>query len=400
ADFLVGLLEQLKESHHRAEQAASSFGARAVLAGILPGYRLEHFPKERFVSNRYRNLDAGIKALTGRQSFDVHLEGPEGVAFCAPYILVEAINTSFQLHLSVAPDRFVRTYNVVQAISGIALAPAVNSPVVFGRECWAESRIPIWEQATRPEQVPFGDSWITSPLDPLFDLRRYDAILIDPEVIEAAPTAAEEHLDDLAKRTLALQNGIVWRWNRLCFGDDHLRIESRFLPAGPTPIDMVANAAFFYGLILGVSLELSNRFGASSIEDLLPFEVAKRNFRQAAQFGPAAQLQWIDSSGKLERYPARTLCLMLLPLADRGLESVGVPAKQREEFLGIVRDRLIHKQSGAEWIVARLRQLRGERHPSPEQALALELHKYQSEKNSAFRGSARPVHLWGRNSGD
>jgi hypothetical protein len=52
---------------------------------------------------------------------------------------------------------------------------------------------------------------------------------------------------------LRLHNGTVWRWNRPCYGVNdgvaHLRIEHRSMPSGPSIIDEMANAAFFYGLI-------------------------------------------------------------------------------------------------------------------------------------------------------
>ena len=55
-----------------------------------------------------------------------------------------------------------------------------------------------------------------------------------------------------AMRHLRLHNGVIWRWNRPLIGFDesgapHLRVEHRILPAGPTFIDMMANAALYLG---------------------------------------------------------------------------------------------------------------------------------------------------------
>ena len=52
---------------------------------------------------------------------------------------------------------------------------------------------------------------------------------------------------------LRLHNGTVYRWNRPIYdivgGTPHLRVENRVLPAGPTLVDVLANAAFYYGVI-------------------------------------------------------------------------------------------------------------------------------------------------------
>ena len=53
---------------------------------------------------------------------------------------------------------------------------------------------------------------------------------------------------------MRLHNGAIWRWVRPLIGFDadghaHMRLEQRVLPSGPTVLDMVANAAFYYGLV-------------------------------------------------------------------------------------------------------------------------------------------------------
>ena len=56
---------------------------------------------------------------------------------------------------------------------------------------------------------------------------------------------------------LRLHNGTIYRWNRPCYGVHngvaHLRIEQRVLPSGPTLVDEVANAAFFFGLMASLT---------------------------------------------------------------------------------------------------------------------------------------------------
>ena len=81
----------------------------------------------------------------------------------------------------------------------------------------------------------------------------------------------------------------MWRWNRAIYdpaSGGHLRIEMRALPAGPTMIDMLANAAFLIGLSLWVAGQDQQWTYA------LPFERADHGFYRAAQHGLSAQLTW------------------------------------------------------------------------------------------------------------
>ena len=101
----------------------------------------------------------------------------------------EAACTSVQFHLQVSPESFGSYWNAAQAIAGVQVALAANSPFLFGRELWRETRIPLFEQATdtRPEELKeqgvrprvwFGERWITSVFD-LFEenLRYFPALL-------------------------------------------------------------------------------------------------------------------------------------------------------------------------------------------------------------------------------
>ncbi len=93
-------------------------------------------------------------------------------------ILPEAACTSVQLHLRVAPEDFADHWNAAQAIAGIQVAIAGNSPFFAGKALWHETRIPVFAQATdtRPlelknqgvrPRVWFGERWITTHLRPL-----------------------------------------------------------------------------------------------------------------------------------------------------------------------------------------------------------------------------------------
>src|SRR5436309_3316436 len=82
----------------------------------------------------------------------------------------EAACTSTQFHFQVAPDDFASYWNASQAIAGAQVAVGANSPYLFGRRLWAETRIALFEQATdtRPDELKaqgvrprvwFGERW-------------------------------------------------------------------------------------------------------------------------------------------------------------------------------------------------------------------------------------------------
>lgn len=105
-------------------------------------------------------------------------------------------------------------------------------------------------------RVWFGERWITSVLDLFQENIRYFPTLL-PEVSDEDPLAELSagripHLSELR-----LHNGTVYRWNRPVYdvvdGRPHLRLENRVLPAGPTVVDMLANHAFYYGALRGLS---------------------------------------------------------------------------------------------------------------------------------------------------
>ena len=75
---------------------------------------------------------------------------------------------------------------------------------------------------------------------------------------------------------LGLHNSTVYSWNRPCYGVrdgvPHLRIECRYIAAGPSVLDEMANAAFWIGCMLGGA----KRF--NDVPERLDFDDAKGNF--------------------------------------------------------------------------------------------------------------------------
>jgi hypothetical protein len=287
----------------------------------------------------------------------IAIDGAEQLLTHADSITPEAACTSVQLHVQTSPDAFARYWNAAQAIAGVQVALAANSPFLFGRQLWHETRITLFEQATdtRPDELKqqgvrprvwFGERWITSVFD-LFEenLRYFPALL--PICEEEDPLAVLNggHVPLLAE--MSLHNGTVYRWNRPVYavvdGVPHLRVENRVLPAGPSVADTMANAAFYYGLVR--SLAEAQR----PIWSQLSFATAQENLHTAAEHGMDAQLYWPG----LGDVPVAELVLRrLLPMASDGLHAWGVDTEQADRLLGIIEQRCLTSRTGAGWQIA------------------------------------------------
>jgi gamma-glutamylcysteine synthetase len=149
------------------------------MVGILPTLGEDHMHESTISANaRYRVLNEQIFAARG-EDMRIAIDGPERLLTHAGSITPEAACTSVQLHVQVSPDAFASYWNAAQAIAGVQVALAANSPFLFGRQLWHETRITLFEQATdtRPDELKrqgvrprvwFGERWITS----VFDLLR------------------------------------------------------------------------------------------------------------------------------------------------------------------------------------------------------------------------------------
>src|SRR5213592_1603539 len=323
---VFGQLETaVRDSLNHAEERARSVPAHMMLIGILPTITDAHLNADSFsASPRYALLNEQIFAARGE---DLHIDigGVEALSTFANTIAPEAACTSVQLHQLVEPAHFADHWNAAQAIAGVQMALAANAPFFFGRELWRETRIALFEQATdtRPEELKaqgvrprvwFGERWITSIFDLFEENVRYFPPLLpitqeeDPfEVLTAGgvPQLAE----------LTLHNGTVYRWNRPVYavedGEPHLRVENRVLPSGPTVTDIIANAAFYYGLV--------NMLAESErpIWTQMSFAAARDNLMEAARHGIEASVYWPG----LGEVPVAELTLRrLLPLAREGLQ--------------------------------------------------------------------------------
>jgi CBS domain-containing protein len=392
-DCLSRLERQLDELLAKVRAAAAPLGVRPCLTGILPTIRKSDLGLENMTPlPRYAALNRAMGRLRGKD-FEISIKGIDELMVQHDSVMVEACNASFQCHLQVSPEDFARTYNAAQVATAPVLAAAGNSPMLFGRRLWNETRIAVFQQAVdtrgsshhlreRSPRVDFGRRWLDDSILELYqeDLSRY-RVLLAAEVDED-PFACLARGEAPTLRALRLHNGTVYRWNRACYGvidgRPHLRIEMRSLPSGPTPLDEVANAAFWYGLVCGLVAQVGD------VRRTMAFDDAKSNFLSAARIGLAARLTWTDGRA----LPAPELILgHLLPLAREGLLGRGVDAADVDRTLGVVEQRVRSGRTGTMWALKSMAEMQG--HGTPGERL-----NAVTAATVDRQETGRPVHEW------
>ncbi|MDH3422064.1 MAG: CBS domain-containing protein [Gemmatimonadota bacterium] len=344
----------------RARSAARDIGAEVVLTGILPTLLRSDVTIDNITPReRYYALNEALTKLRGGEPHRLRIEGIDELHIEDDSVILESCNTSFQVHLQVGAAEFAKVYNVAQVVAAPVMAAAVNSPILFGKNLWEETRIALFQQSVDARsgtlhvrelspRVRFGDGWLRESVIELFqaDVARFRVLLAievdDP--MEALRTGGTPKL-----QALQLHNSTVYRWNRPCYGitdgTPHLRIECRVLPAGPSVLDEVANAAFWSGLVLG-SLE---EYG--DVSSRIDFADAKANFLASARHGLEAGFRWLDG----RTVGARRLILEeALPLARSGLASTGVRPEDIERYLDVIERRVDSGSTGARWVMRSL----------------------------------------------
>lgn len=393
----LGLLhEQLDHLVEKARKAAGEVGMAIVMMGILPTMQKGDLGLDAMVpSARYMQLNKIVTSLRGGK-FEVAIKGLDELVLDHDSVMVEACNSSFQVHLQVAPDEFARMYNLSQVLAGPLMAVSANSPIVFNRRLWAETRIALFRQAvdTRKNKsllretearVSFGTRWVKKSIVEIFreDISRFRA-LVGTELPEESPMAmlARGQLPEL--KALRLYNGTIYRWNRACFGmtdgKAHLRIENRLMPAGPSTIDEVANSAFWVGMMVEIGAR------EHDITRRIDFDQAGANFYTAAREGIGSHFTWLDG----EDINARELILeRLLPLAEAGLRRQGINEEHIKRYLGVVEARTRTARTGARWQMSSWNSLR-DRATLSERATAIVAATVQRQL------TGRPVADWER----
>ncbi len=349
--------QEIDELVGQVREAARAVGADVVLTGVLPTLTKSDLTLENLTPRpRYHALNDAMNRMRGG-TYRLRITGTDDLNIEHDSVMLEACNTSAQFHLQVSAEEFAPFYNMAQVVTAPVLACAVNSPLLFGRKLWAETRIALFQQSLdtrstsvhmrelRP-RVRFGERWLDESVVELFqeDIAHFRVLIagdVDEDPLEVLGSGGVPSLS-----ALQLHNSTVYRWNRPCYGvgggKPHLRIECRALPSGPTVVDEVANAVFWVGAVLG---------GVEEFGDIRPkmkFGMARNNFMGAARRGLNAGFHWMGE----DAIDAPNLILeRLLPLAKEGLRSIDVDESDIERYLGVIRERVSAKRTGAGWMI-------------------------------------------------
>lgn len=368
------LESELERAWKKCDRVAAEFGAGIVAIGTLPTVTEQNLSLKNMSSSlRYRALNEQVLRLRQGRPIRLEIEGQERLKTEHFDVMLEAGTTSFQIHLQVPLSEAVRYYNAAIILSAPLVAMSANSPLLFGKVLWEETRIPLFEQAVdvgagKFSRVTFGSGYAERTLEECFEENREHY----PIMLPLAMDDVSEHLAHLR-----LHNGTIWRWNRALIGFDthgepHLRIEQRVPAAGPTTIDMAANMAFYFGLAEAMAT------CPVPPESRLLFATARANFYLAARYGLEAELVWLDRQPMTVR---ELILRQLLPLARKGLVQLEVAGDLVDRLLGIIEIRVSTGQNGAVW----QRQFI-ERHGRD---MALLTREYRDRQRTG-----NPVHAW------
>ena len=345
---LSAMHAELAETWAHCGAVAADLHAGLLMIGILPTVSDADLTLANMSGlQRYRALNEQVLRLRQGRPIVLDIKGEQHLHVVHDDVMLESAATSFQIHVQVGQGRAARFMNAAIVLSAPMVALCANSPYLFGKDLWDETRIPLFEQAVPVggydgaafgpiRRVTFGSDYVHKSVLEYFteNLEHYPVLL--PAVLEA-PAEELAHL--------RLHNGTIWRWNRPLIGFEadgtpHLRIEHRVVPAGPSVLDTMANAAFFFGLVSALAQ------AEPPPESRLEFSTARDNFYTAARLGLRANLRWLDG----RTVPVQQLLgEHLLPLARSGLERLDIASADIALYLGVIAERLRRGRNGARW---------------------------------------------------
>jgi len=398
ADQCFATMESLlRDQLNEVDSLLEKHGSWSVLTGILPTMRKNDLSNEHISPyERYHLLMHALTKERKGKDFELRMSGIDELLVSHDSALLEACNTSFQVHLQVMPEQFRQYYNNSLALTAPIIAVSSNSPLVFGKRLWHESRIALFQQAIdtrlssyhlreRSPRVILGTDFLHGSVTDIYkeDVSRFK-ILFHKEISENSLEALDK--GEIPKlRALAFHNSTVYRWNRACFGisdtgKPHLRIENRVIPSGPTVVDEIANAAFWIGCMEGYADHLND------VREQMSFADVRDNFSKSARMGIDSKFTWF----KDQKITAKDLILEeLLPIAREGLAKNKVASADIDRYLGIIEERTKAHMTGARWMLRSYTHLMEESSTTDEalSVLTAAILKNQDIPNN-------PVHNW------
>ena len=370
------------------------FNADYAMAGILPTISKKHLSLDHLTPiPRYFALNDAILEARGGDHYEFRIAGTDELITRHDTLMMESCNTSFQIHYQVSAEDFASKHNWAQTIAAPVMSVATYSPLLFGYRLWRETRIALFQQSADTRRnlganrqmagrVFFGDSWCKGSVMDIYreEIARHRVLLsrdIEEDAIEALQAGRVPKL-----QALKMHSGTIYPWNRACYGSNdkvpHLRIENRYIPAGPTVLDEIANMTFWLGLMHGQPDEYKN------IHEKVDFDLVKGNFNRAAKVGLGMMVRWVDD----KIYTAQDLVLKeLLPMAEEGLKKAKIDQADIDRYLGVIRERVTTGKTGSQWMLDSFEHLKSK--GTKEEALVAIMAGITKRQKTN-----KPVHSW------
>lgn len=341
----VGVLQEIAEKENTL----------IIPVGILPTLDEKHLSSDYITPiPRYKMLSKQLIELKG-EPFNIDIDGDDPLKYQAQDVTLEGANTSFQVHLMTGKNQFKDTFNAALLTAPIVNALSANSAVFLGHKLWDETRIALFKQSIdirvddsvsyrKPARVSFGYGWVRDDAWELFA----ESVSLYPAIFPQINTTDEKNSNGLPNlNELSLHMGTLWPWHRPVYshqGNGHVRIEFRAIPAGPTSLDMSANAALAIGLAVGLKPYINELIG------VIPFRFAEYNFYRSAKNGLDAKILWKKPDQfEVCSQPVAEIATRLLPFAYDGLKQLGVDDEEISRYLGLIENRLNTGMTGARW---------------------------------------------------
>ncbi len=333
---------ELQSTWKNCCDVAKELSIEMMMIGILPSLQEHQLTLENMSKlNRYKALNDQVLNLRDGQPLKLDINGTDSIQTSHQNVMLESACTSLQLHLQVPHTIAAHFYNASIILSAPIVAATANSPFLFGSDLWDETRIPLFEQAVELgkedyRRVTFGSAYVRQSMLECYEenLRHYPVLV---------PFKDQDDIKQLSH--LRFHNGTIWRWNRPLIGFDqdgtpHIRIEHRVIPSGPTIIDSIANAAFYYGLVHELVEDID------ALIEQLSFQQAKDNFYNCAKQGLSTIINW-PNQGNIKT--SKLLLNTLIPAARRGLEKLHILEEDINKYISIIEQRVETQQNGANW---------------------------------------------------
>lgn len=340
-DGIDAMYQNLLENWHKCSSMAQSKYWDTMIIGTQPALQDGQLTTHNMSKNeRYKVLNERIFDIRKNKQITLDIDGREHLSCSHNDVMLEAATTSLQVHMQVTQQNAANIFDCLQILSAPLVAMSANSPFLFGKDLWDESRIPVFEQAidlgdNYAKRVTFGTNYLDHSLLQCFEenIDKFEVLI---------PVLYQQQQENLAHTRL--HNGTIWRWNRPIIGwnekQPHLRIENRVMPAGPTVKDMIANAAFLWGCVEAFQSQVEE------FKDAITFEEVSDNFYNCAKFGMNSTILW--KGGKSQNV-LNVIIDELLPLAETGLIKLGITRSSAIYWLDIISKRVKCKQNGANW---------------------------------------------------